>query len=192
MTFRRSIFSITASALLALGLIGACATNTEATHYYLLSDPGLTSASKGYSCSAQVGSVTIAPYLQRTNIVLQRSANELIPALQHRWSEPLHAGVSRLLSSCLGGRSDAPYRVNVSVDHLHGNTDGSVVLQAQWSWSGTTAGITAGLDTQTATAGSFSATLPQPRAGYDALVSTQRQLVLTLCADIRAALPRCD
>jgi uncharacterized lipoprotein YmbA len=157
-----------------------------------LSDPGLTSASKGYSCSAQVGSVTIAPYLQRTNIVLQRSANELIPALQHRWSEPLHAGVSRVLSSGLGGRSDAPYRVNVSVDHLHGNTDGSVVLQAQWSWSGTTAGITAGLDTQTATAGSFSATLPQPRAGYDALVSTQRQLVLTLCADIRAALPRCD
>jgi len=178
----------TFSALVFLCVSG-CATKTETTRYYLLSDPGLavdsrlTQMANGADdglCVARPGTVSIAPYLQRTHIVLQSGTNELVPALQHRWSEPLDAGVSRLLGSCLGGNADAPYRVDVTIDHLHGNTSGSVVLQAHWSTDG---GKPA--------AGNFSATLPQPVAGYDALVSTQRELVLGLCADIRAALPGC-
>lgn len=173
------------SLLLVLGLTSACATKTETTRYYLLSDPAQVSLASDRQCSARVGAVSIAPYLQRTHIVLQSGANELIPALQHRWSEPMDAGVTRLLSGCLGGAADAPNRATVSIDHLHGSTDGSVVLQAQWAVSGET------LASDTQASGSFSASLPQPRAGYDALVSTQRELVLLLCADIQAALPGC-
>lgn len=172
--------------LLVLGLTNACATKTEATRYYLLSDPRLVGAPNDRQCSARVSAVSIAPYLQRTHIVLQSGANELIPALQHRWSEPLDAGVTRLLSSCLGGTADAPYRARISVDHLHGSTDGSVVLQAQWALSDNATAA------ETPASGSFSATMPQPRAGYDALVSTQRELVLLLCADIKAGLPSCS
>jgi len=182
--------------ILAFLLVAGCATKTETTRYYLLSDPGLVPgsglgqavASDG-QCAARAGVVTIAPYLQRTHIVLQSGTNELVPALQHRWSEPLDAGVSRLLGSCLGGNADAPYRANVTIDHLHGSTDGSVVLQAHWSING---GKTATGSEAANSSGSFSATLPQPVAGYDALVSTQRELVLGLCADIRAAVPGCQ
>lgn len=187
----RSAKYIVAS-ILGLLVMGACASKTETTRYYLLSDPGLfpgqglaQSAADG-QCDVRIGAVSIAPYLQRTHIMLQSGENELVPALQHRWSEPLDAGVSRLLSNCLGGNFDAAHRADVSVDHLHGNTDGSVVLQAHWSINGHADSA------QTPAAGNFSATLPQPAAGYDSLVSTQRKLVLGLCAEIRAALPGCS
>ncbi len=184
---------------LLLLLVGGCASKTQATRYYLLSDPGLSTGSNlaqvasDVQCVARAGVVSIAPYLQRTHIVLQSGTNELVPALQHRWSEPLDAGISRLLGTCLGGNADAPYRADVTVDHLHGNTNGSVVLQAHWSINGGKPAVESAADasTQVPAAGNFSATLPQPVAGYDALVSTQRELVLGLCADIRAALPGC-
>lgn len=178
---------------LLLILLTGCATKTETTRYYLLSDPGQQQAALDGQCAARVSAVTIAPYLQRTHIVLQSGTNELVPALQHRWSEPLDAGVTRLLGSCLGGGVDAPHAARVTIDHLHGNTNGSVVLQAHWSVSGllSSRGVAPESSETLPASGRYSATLPQPRAGYDALVSTQRELVLGLCADIRAALPSC-
>ena len=179
------------TSILGLFVLVGCASKTETTRYYLLSDPGLI-AGQGLAltavdgqCAVRIGTVAIAPYLQRTHIVLQSGENELVPALQHRWSEPLDAGVSRLLSNCLGGNADASHRAEVLVDHLHGNTNGSVVLQAHWSINGDVDSA------QAPAAGNFSATLPQPAAGYDSLVSTQRELVLGLCAEIRAAVPGC-
>lgn len=176
---------------LALFFVSACATKTEATRYYLLSDPGQSVVSPQSQCAVRLGSVAIAPYLQRTHIVLQSGSNELIPALQHRWSEPLDAGVRRLLSSCLRGHLDTPYSANVTIDHLHGNTAGTVVLQAHWSVSGLAPEVANQESASMPASGVYSGSQPQPQAGYDALVSTQRELVLGLCSAIQAAVPTC-
>lgn len=174
--------------LLLTALLSACSSATPATRYYLLSDPVVVGAALDGSCDVRLGETTIAPYLQRTHIMLQKGTNELVPALQHRWSEPLEAGVARLLDSCLGGGASATHSANVRIEHMHGSTDGAVVLQAQWSL----AAVGAAAEHSLPSAGRFSSRLPQDRAGYDSLVSTQRELVLQLCADIRAARPSCS
>ena len=165
--------------------IWGCSSATPATRYYLLSDPAQEIALDS-GCSVRLGSASVAPYLQRTHIMLASGANELVPALQHRWSEPLEAGVTRLLSRCLGGNRDADYRVNVVLDHLHGNVDGTVVLQARWSSTGSSQ-----VDAVQPLEDQFSARRPQSSAGYDALVSTQRALVLELCVNIKASISSC-
>lgn len=163
-------------------VLWGCSSATPVTRYYLLSSPDQPSA-EDTSCSIGVRSATVAPYLQRTHIVLQSGDNELVPAVQHRWSEPLEAGVRRLLSRCLDGGGPSEHKANVQIEHLHGSTDGRVVLQANWSLSAEPP--VASIEEQ------FSASMPQPKAGYDALVSTQRELVLQLCADIKSAVPEC-
>ena len=165
--------------LLALLLCG-CSGKSPETRYYLLSDPTRSVPPASEFCGAELASVAVAPYLQRTHIVLQRGGNELVPALQHRWSEPLDAGVARLLRQCLSSGADARHRVRVLIDHLHGTDAGEVMLQASWT--------VAGEDSSTHQYGAREA---QRAAGYDALVSTQRDLVLSLCAEIRSSLPDC-
>lgn len=171
--------------LASLVLLFGCSTSTPATRYYLLTDPAQMNALADSSCRAGFTGTRLAPYLQRSHIMLQSGTNELVPAIQHRWSEPLDAGISRLLSSCLGGDANASQSASVVIEHLHGSTDGQVVLQAQWVLRGGAEG------TGGTRSGRFSRTLEQPSAGYDSLVTTQRELVLGLCEDIRAALPSC-
>ena len=77
-------------------------------------------------------------------------------------------------------------RVNVVLDHLHGNVDGTVVLQARWSSTGSSQ-----VDAVQPLEDQFSARRPQSSAGYDALVSTQRALVLELCENIKASISSC-
>jgi len=171
----------------------SCSSATPATRYYLLSKPNQLAATDT-ACSVQVGTTTVAPYLQRTHIMLQNGTNELLPAVQHRWSEPLEAGVRRLLARCLGGSAPTNRKANVQIEHLHGNTNGTVVIEARWALlssenrsenSSAPGAISALVERQ------FTASMPQPVAGYDALVSTQRALVLQLCADIKSAVPDC-
>jgi len=167
-----------------------CSSATPVTRYYLLSNPD-QGETQDTSCSVQVGSVTVAPYLQRTHIVLQSGTNELIPAVQHRWSEPLEAGVRRLLSQCLVGDALSKRKANVQIEHLHGNTNGTVVIQANWSLDGDSAAGGETADIMASVKKQFSASTPQPKAGYDSLVTTQRALVLELCADIKAVVSDC-
>ena len=168
--------------VLIITALWGCSSSTPVTRYYLLSSPNQPAAEES-SCGVKVGSVTVAPYLQRTHIVLQSGANKLAPAVQHRWSEPLEAGVRRLLSRCLGSGVPSERKANVRIEHLHGNTNGTVVIQANWALSAQPPMAT--VEEQ------FSTSKPQLEAGYDALVSTQRQLVLQLCADIKSAVPEC-
>ncbi len=164
--------------VVAAVLFVGCASTEVTTRYYLLSDPGQLAPPGEPACSVQLGSVAIAPYLQRTHIMLQTGSNELVPALHHRWSEPLDAGVARLLGQCLGGGARASQTARVEIDHLHGSADGEVVLQARWRLDG-------GVGSPE---GRFSSTVSQASAGYDSLVSAQRELVLGLCSEIRAEL----
>ena len=172
-------------ALLLVCVVSGCSSATPTTRDYLLSNPDQPSASDT-SCNIRVGSATVAPYLQRTHIVLQNGTNELVPAVRHRWSEPLEAGVSRLLTRCLGNGGQSGHKANVHIDHLHGSTEGRVVIQARWSVSGVEAS-----DVQAPVERQFTSSMPQPVAGYDALVSSQRALVLELCADIKSSVPDC-
>ncbi len=172
---------ITALSLL-LTLIG-CSNSTPSTRYYLLTDPFSTQPAAA-GCAATVKSVTLSPYLQRNNIMLQTTANELVPAVQHRWSEPLQAGALRLLQQCLAG-SDATrgVEIDVHIDHLHGSEAGNVVLQGHWQ---TRAG--AGETRK----GRFDLRGAQSAGGYDALVAAHADLLRNACLDIRAALPDCS
>jgi uncharacterized lipoprotein YmbA len=174
--------------------LGGCASSSTQTRYYLLTDPlgpdplvpNVIGPSMAISdqCGISLGKLSVAPYLQRSNLILQTATNEIVPATHHRWGEPIAAGITRLLGNCLAGNARADERhASISIDHFHGSERGEVVLQAHWVVEG---------DEAVLTQHRFDVRMNQSTAGYDALVTTQRSLLLELCADILAKEPACE
>ncbi len=161
-----------------LGLcLGACSSSTPETRYYLLTNAMQPPTALERTCPVRIANVTLAPYLQRNNIIVQTAANELVPALQHRWSEPMQAGVARLMQRCINASADASASLTLTIDHLHGGESGVVVLQGQWQ-------IIDGDNTKTER---FDRRTNQSRDGYDALVKAQAQLLTELCQQVRSS-----
>lgn len=170
----RRLMRVSTGGLLLL-LLAGCIGQVPGTHYYLLSEPfPETKRAQVTGCGPTLGRVAVAPYLQRSSLVVQSASNEIVPASYHRWSEPIEAGITRVLSNCLVATPGAE-RVDIAIEHLHGTLSGEVVLQARW------------LTTTGTAAGRVDAQIDQDAPGYDALVTSQRRLLQQLCADIRQA-----
>lgn len=147
-------------------LLAACAADPDNTTYYLLSD----SNAPDPVCSAQLGTVAMPGYLNKSNIAIQGDGNQLIYANTHRWAEPLSNAVKRQLGACLGNGEQPT--IDVSIDHFHGATNGKTVLAGSWR--------VRGVDPTRA----HHDTIEQRQAGYDALVDSQRALIQGLCRRI--------
>ena len=159
-----------------LVVLMGCSTTMPETRYYLLSDPNLLPTPDARQCSIRLGQLSVAPYLKRDHLLVQTTATELVPANYHRWSEPLSAGASRLLSRCLGDGA-ARNTVDIEIQHLHGSVDGALVLDAVYVLGEARSRSTARIELE--------------GAGYPALVQAHREALLALCSDIHRA-HRCD
>ena len=122
------------SFVLALALLAAgCATPKS---YYVLTAEG--SAPAGGGTAIGVGPVSLAGYLDRTNLVFQEGGNRMSVAESHRWAGDLEENIARVTATNVGRRlgtgnirtypwgSDGELRYQVTLDirQLHGTADG--------------------------------------------------------------------
>ena len=180
-----------AALLLCLLLSGGCGT-TPRTHYYVLSATAPEPATVPVApVSLGIGPITIATYLDRSQITL-RQGNALLMDPFHHWGEPLETGVARVLYEDLAARLGAqnlvrfPWRsdeipgrqLRVRVLELN-RTGTDAVLVAEWALLGDGAG-------GTTRRGQFRARTPVSGDGYEALAAAYSTLLQQLSANLAA------
>ena len=145
--FTRSAFtSVSLLALVAVTLV-ACS-RTPRPRLYVLAPLEAPAAVAGASAGLGigVGPVTLAPHLDRPQIVTRRGGEVHLDELD-RWAEPLADGVARVLAESLGAllatertwiypwRPSVPVDVQASVEVLRFDSEsgGDGVLVARWT-----------------------------------------------------------
>lgn len=180
--------SLKLNLLVVLGLT-ACSSAVELT-YYQLPVPATASVPSNNSSVVIVEPVMVANYLNTNALILQRSTVELHRTQQHQWLEALDQQLNRILVSELQSKladrtvttaefaSKAPsttsQRLLVQIAEFHGTEQGMVILSGRYSWLGN-----GGIELQ-----QFRIELPQPDAGYPAMVQTMGQAMSTLTTQI--------
>ena len=181
---------------LCLTLLAGCGV-TKPSRFYLLT-PLEERGSGPLSMPAAalgIGPVGFPAYLDRPEIVIRSSGNELSYAGSHRWAEPLKAAFSRTLAENLSimlpafrtviypwSRSTVlEYQVIVNVTRFDADAGGTILLTADWELirSGDSTVITRKTATYTEAAGS---------TGYPAVVAAQSRSVEQLSMDIATAI----
>lgn len=182
-----------AIALFAAVLV-ACAGSAPERNLYLLRSAS-TDASGRIEAPVRVGlgSILVAPYLDQAGIVVETEAGQVHAAREHRWAEPLDAGLRSYLRAEISGalgfavstsQAGGPpwdFTVNVYVDRLHGTMEGAAVLDAGYR-------ITPRAGSGGAVEYRFSQSTSLAREGYPGLVEAQRRLARGLAAAIAASL----
>lgn len=130
-------------ALLGLGACGA----SEPTRFYLLSPkPTAVAAARGGPI-VFVDQATIAPYLDRAQIVSRVSPDQVAFADTRTWAEPVTSMITRYVVDELGSRFgrdrvlETParrdltpaFRVAIDVQRFDGDQAGAMVLDARWT-----------------------------------------------------------
>ena len=127
---------------LAALLLASCAQPSK--KFYVLTASGPVPSGGGVGIG--VGPVTLAEYLDRPNLVIQESANQLAVAEDHRWAGDLSSTVARVTAANLGRRlgtgnvrtypwqndGEIRYQVTLDIRQLHSGADGFAVLEAGW------------------------------------------------------------
>ena len=136
---------------LALLVLAGCAGSTKPSRFYVLStipEEGVesTRGTEGRDIALGIGPVTLAPYLDRPQIVTRATTNQLELGEFDRWGEPLDANFSRVLAEnlafLLGTDRIAmhpwqrwvpiDYQVIVRVLRFDRAADGDIVLRTMW------------------------------------------------------------
>lgn len=181
---------------LCLALLAGCSV-TKPSRYYLLT-PVEARGAGALSIPAPalgIGPVAFPAYLDRPEIVVRSSGNELNYAGSHRWAEPLKTAFSHTLSENLSimlptdrtvihpwSRSTVlDYQVIVNVTRFDADAGGTVMLTAGWELirSSDSTVMKRNKATYTEAAGS---------TGYPAVVAAQSRAVERLGLDIAAAI----
>ena len=130
-------------------LLGGCGTSNP-SRFYLLSlseESEAAGQNRDGGLSIEIGPVKLPDYLDRLQIVVRTSRNELHMAEFDRWAEPLESNFIRVLAGNLSGllssnhitffpgKAAVPtaYRVEVDVTRFEGGPDGTVTLDACWA-----------------------------------------------------------
>jgi hypothetical protein len=130
-------------------LLGGCG-STSPSRFYLLSLSDESEASgqrRDGDLSIEIGHVKLPDYLDRPQIVVRTSRNELHMADFDRWAEPLESNITRVLAGNLSAllssnhitffpkRAAVPtaYRVEVDVTRFESGPEGIVSLDACWA-----------------------------------------------------------
>ena len=183
------------AAFLSVVLAVACAgSSVPPTQYLLRAEPVEQSGRVEAPVRVGLGRVTVAPYLDQSGIVVETEAGQVQAAREHRWAEPLDAGLRSYLraemSETLGYDVSASpadgipldYTVDVYLDQLHGTMAGTAVLDAVYR-------ITPRPGAGDVAEYRFSRSAPLPREGYPGLVDAEadlaRQLAQAIAASVR-------
>ena len=179
------------SLLLALLLLAGCAAGSKS--FYVLTADG--PAPSGGGTSIGVGPVSLAEYIDRANLVIAQSPNQLAVAEDHRWAGDLAASIARVTAANLGRRlhtgnirtypwhndSELNYQITLDIRQLHGGHDGYAVIEAGWR-------AYALPDRHLKASRTFVDREPLESDGYPAMVAAQSRLLSRLAADIAGAL----
>ena len=85
---------------LAVLLLAGCGADSKS--FYVLTADG--PAPSGGGTGIGVGPVTLAEYIDRPNLVIAESPNQLAVAENHRWAGDLSASITRVTAANLGRR----------------------------------------------------------------------------------------
>jgi uncharacterized lipoprotein YmbA len=177
-------------------LAGCLSPREDTSAFFLLSPtPSIISAITPIDVAVGLGPIELPPYLDRSQIVVRLSDNQVALSDADRWAEPLAANLQRTLeenlTSLLPGASfvDYPWYPVQAPDHavaitfrrFEADTAGTVVLEA--TWEVTTAGTSA---EGRATRIEETATAPD----REAAVAAQSRALTRLAEEIAAAVRR--
>jgi uncharacterized lipoprotein YmbA len=183
---------ITRTLFLLIGiLLAGCASSSKS--FYVLTADG--SAPSGSGMGIGVGPIALAEYIDRPNLVIAESPNQLSIADDHRWAGDLASSVARVTAANLGRRlgtgnvrtypwrddNGLRYQVTIDIRQLHGSGDGHAVIEAGWR-------LYALPERRVAAARTFVDREPLQADGYPALVAAQSKLLSRLAADIASAM----
>lgn len=175
-------------------VVGCSSPAPEPTLYLLRGEATEASGSVDGPTRVGFGRLVVAPYLLASQgIVVEAAPGEVRAARQHRWAEPLDAGlrwflraeIAKTLGDEVGAglldRQDWDYTIDVYVARFHGTMSGSALLEATYI-------IRPTADTEAPREYAFSKSEPQPDEGYAALVATERSLAGALGVSIADSL----
>ncbi|MDP3851224.1 MAG: PqiC family protein [Luteolibacter sp.] len=128
--------------LMAILLLAACGSGSRS--FYVLTADG--PAPSGGGAGIGVGPVSLAEYIDRSNLVIAESENQLGVAENHRWAGDLAASITRVTATNLGrrlhtgnvrsypwqGDEGIRHQVTLDIRQLHGGSDGYAVIEAGW------------------------------------------------------------
>ncbi|NNC90106.1 MAG: membrane integrity-associated transporter subunit PqiC [Akkermansiaceae bacterium] len=177
---------------LAALVLAGCGT---ADRYYLLTAAG--PAPSGGGRGIGVGPVSVAEYLNRSNMVFQSGGNQLEVAENHHWAGDLEKSIASVMAANLGRElgtgnvqvypwdrdGELSYQVVIDVRQFHGSADGGAILEAGWRvYSLPGSRLVA----------SRSSTLQEPleRDGFDALAAAESRLLMRLAREVAGVMSR--
>ncbi len=177
--------------LLTIIVLAAC--GTQSRSFYVLTADG--PAPSGGGTGIGVGPVTLAEYIDRPNVVIAESENQLGIAENHRWAGDLAASITRVTAANLGRRMNTGnvrtypwqgdegirYQVTLDIRQLHGAADGHAVIEAGWR-------VYSLPERQIKASRTFVDREPLAADGYQPLVAAQSRLLSRLAGDIAAGL----
>ncbi len=130
--------------------MGGCAT-TQPSKFYVLSPleaslPKSPTAGVNTGLGIGIGPINLPPYLNRPQIVIRATRNELDLSEFHKWAEPLQDSIPRVLGENLSillstdrlaffpwkGSRSIDYQVVVEILRFEATTNGEASLEARW------------------------------------------------------------
>lgn len=179
------------SLLLAILLLAGCAAGSKS--FYVLTADG--PAPSGGGMGIGVGPITLAEYIDRPNLVLAESPNQLSIAEDHRWAGDLASSITRVTAANLGrqlgtgnvrtypwqGDDGIRYQVTLDIRQFHGGADGYAVIEAGWRAYSLP-------DRKLKASRTFVDREPLESDGYQPLVAAQSTLLSRLAANIAGGL----
>ena len=175
-------------------LVGCSSPVPEPTSYLLRGEASEASGSLDGSTRVGLGRLLVAPYLLSSQGIVVESAPGVVQAArQHRWAEPLDAGLRWFLraeiarglgnevSAGLVDRQDWDYTIDIYIAQFHGTMSGTAILEATYL-------IRLNSDSETPHQYAFSKLQPQSDEGYAALVAAEQSLAGELGAAIAESL----
>ena len=178
---------------LLLGCLLLAGCGTGARQFYVLTSDG--PAPSGGGPGIGVGPVALAEYIDRPNLVVAESENQLGIADSHRWAGDLSASIARVTATNLGRRLNTGnihtypwrgddglrYQVTIDIRQLHGAADGHAVIEAGWR-------AYALPERRIVASRTFVDREPLAADGYQPLVAAQSRLLSRLADDIAKSL----
>jgi uncharacterized protein len=139
-----------AVAVLTISSLTGCASSPNESFYTLSAGVpvnGATPASGESAYSVAVGPITLPEVVDRPQIVLRASPNEVIIVELHRWAEPLRSEIPRIIADNLtadlnvkrvaaypqSAGDNADYRVLVDIQRFDSTMGESVTIDALWT-----------------------------------------------------------
>jgi len=132
---------VKAAAALALAFaLAACGTPPR-ERFFTLDAPEPPVAAPDAAAIA-VGPVSVPEMVDRSQLVVRTTANEVVIAEQARWAEPLKSAIARVVAANLaselgmrlaGARSDADYRVMLDILRFDSGPEQAALIDAAWT-----------------------------------------------------------